>query len=165
MGKISIEDDCFAPRRTKWIEYSGPDPFVIGREGRDIMKPAFEIGTSSTGEPRFMWDWTGDPVQMYVHWSASKSYSRFTKFFISIRVVGFKSKSRNEGTFRMEIEPVLRHSFEGNKLTMFLWWVYWYAFYNNVRRSMQYRCRDMAETYMGLVKNMYHLGLFQEEIW
>jgi hypothetical protein len=165
MGEISIEEDCFAPRRTRWIEYSGPDPFAIAREGRDILKPVFEIGTSSTGEPRFMWDWTGDPVQLYLHLMAKKTYSAYTVFWISIRIVGFKSKSRNEGTFRMEIEPVLRHKLKGNKLTMFLWWIYWYAFYNKIRQSMKYRCEEMAETFMTAVKNMYHLGTFQEEIW
>ncbi len=163
MGKVSIEDDCYAPRRTKWVEYSGPDPFAIIREGRDILKPVVEVGTSSTGEPRFMWDWTGDPVQCYVHWVAKKSFSGYTTFYLSIRIVGFKSKSKNEGTFRLEIEPILRHKIEGNKLTMFFWWIYWYLFYQKVRLSMQVRCRENAEKYLNMVKTMYHLGTFDEE--
>ncbi len=163
MAKIEMQDDCFAPRRTRWVEYAGPDPFAFYREGRNILRPVFEIGTSSTGEPRFMWDWTGDPIQLYVHWLAKKGWSNITQFWFSMRCVGFKSKSKNEGTFRMEIEPVLRHKVSGSRLVIFFWWIYWYLFYNKVRQSMLLRCKELAEKFMNVVKTMYHLGAFTEE--
>lgn len=163
MAEVKFEDDCFAPRKSMWIEYTGPDPLAFVREHRNILRPVFEVGTSSTGEPRWMWDWTGDPIQLYAHWIAKKSYSRFTTFLISIRTVGFISKARKEGTFRMEIEPILRHKFSGNRLVVWLWWMYWYLFYNRVRQSMIIRCKDMATKFMAVIKDMYNLGSTQEE--
>ena len=162
-SKVEFYDECYAPRRSVWVEYSGPDPFAFVRAGRGVLRSVFEVGTSSTGEPRFMWDWTGDPIQLYIHWIVNKSYSRFTKFWVSIRVVGFKSKSKNEGSFRMEVEPVLKHTISGSRLTIWLWWIYWYLFYTRVRNSMIERCKGMADSFIAVIKEMYNLGQIKEE--
>jgi hypothetical protein len=163
MVKVTIEDDCYAPRKTTWVEYSGPDPFAFVREGRNLLRPIFEVGTSRCGEPRWMWDWSGDPIQLYLHWYVKKRYSRFSEAHFSIRTVGFKAKARNEGTFRMEIEPVLRHEIKGNRLVIFIWWIYWYLFYNRIRQSMIARCKAMADKFVAVIKEMYHLGATGEE--
>lgn len=163
MPKTTFTDDCYAPRRSVWVEYSGPDPFAFVRAGRGVLRSVFEVGTSSTGEPRFMWDWTGDPIQLYLHWYVNKSYSRFTRFQISIRVVGFKSKAKNEGTFRMEVEPQLVHTIPGGRVTRWFWWLYWNSFYRDIRNSMIVRCKEMGDKFMAVIKEMYNLGQIQEE--
>jgi len=112
MAKIRIVDDCFAPRKFRIISYNGPDPFKIYREAHTPLKKIFEISTSKTGEPRFMWDWTGDPIQLFSHRVAKKSFSRFTTMWFAYRLVGFKYKTRNEGNFRMEVEATLEHTYE-----------------------------------------------------
>jgi hypothetical protein len=164
MAGISIEEDCLLPRRTVFVEYSGPDPFAFAREFAKILRPVFEIGTSHCGEPRFMWDWSGDPIQLYLHWIADKKVSRFSTLWFSIRTVGFKAKSRNEGNFRMEVESVLRHKFDStNWFLKGLWWIYWYIGYARMRDSMIDMCRDFTFRFINTIKGMYKLGTLQEE--
>jgi hypothetical protein len=165
MGKFQIDDDCFAPRRSRWINYSGPDPLAWTREATSILRSIWEVTTTSTGEPRWMWDWTGDPIQMYYHRMAvhKKTTGRFAKIILSVRMVGFKAKAKNEGTFRLEVEPTVRHEFEGNRFVMFMWWVYWHLFYNTVRQSMLERCRQMAERFISVIKDIYSMGSLEVE--
>ena len=165
MGKFQIDDDCLAPRRTRWINYSGSDPLAWTREGTAILRNCFEVTTVGTGEPRWMWDWSGDPIQMYHHRMAlhSGTTGRFSKIIFSVKMVGFKYKAKNEGTFRMEIEPTVRHKFEGNKFVMFMWWIYWHVFYNAVRKTLLERCREMTEKFVAIIKEMYSMGSLEEE--
>jgi len=165
MGKkIEIEDDCFAPRRYIFINYSGPDPFAFARLERKLLRPIFEVSSSKIGEPRWMWDWTGDPIQFYLHWIIKKPMSRFTTFWYSIRVVGFKYKTKNEGKFRMEIEAVARHKFEADsKLKRLFFWIYWYLFYARIRQRQLELCKEYAERFINKIKEMYKIGKIGEE--
>ncbi len=165
MGKFQVDDDCFAPRRTRFISYSGPDPFAWVRESTEILRSVWEVSTTGTGEPRWMWDWTGDPIQMFYHRIAlhGRTTGRFSKLLISVKMVGFKSKSKNEGTFKMEIEPTVRHEFKGNKLVMFFWWIYWHLFYGTVRQNLIERCRAMAERFISVIREMYSMGSITED--
>ncbi|MCX6817919.1 MAG: hypothetical protein NTU57_03600 [Candidatus Aenigmarchaeota archaeon] len=165
MGKFVVEDDCFAPRRNRWIDYAGPDPLAWTREGTSILRSVFEVTTTGTGEPRWMWDWGGDPIQMY-YWRIAKhnrTTGRFSQILVGIKMVGFKGKAKNEGTFKMEIEPVVRHTFEGNKLVMFFWWIYWHIFYNTVRQAMIERCKAMSEKFIAVIKEIYSMGSIEVE--
>jgi hypothetical protein len=165
MGKFVVEDDCFAPRRQRWIDYSGPDPLAWTREATSILRSAWEVTTTGTGEPRWMWDWGGDPIQMY-YWRIAqhtRSTGRFSKILVSIKMVGFKNKAKNEGTFKMEIEPLVRHVFEGNRLVLFFWWIYWHIFYNTVRQAMLERCKAMAEKFIAVIKEIYSMGSIEVE--
>jgi len=165
MGKFEVEDDCFGPRRERTLRYSGPDPLAWTREGTAILRSVWGVTTVGTGEPRWMWDWTGDPIQMYHHRMAvnSKITGRFSKLVLSVKMVGFKSKSKNEGTFKMEVEPTVRHKFSGNKLVMFFWWIYWHVFYNSVREMMIDQCRGRARRFIAVIKEIYSMGSLDEE--
>ena len=165
MGKFQVDDDCFAPRRARWINYSGHDPLAWTREATAILRSTWEVTTTGTGEPRWMWDWTGDPIQMYYNRIAihERTSGRFTKILLSVKMVGFKAKAKNEGTFRMEVEPTVRHAFEGNRFVMFMWWIYWHLFYNTVRQSMVERCKMMAEKFIAVIKEMYGTGSIEVE--
>ena len=165
MRKFQVDDDCFAPRRNRWINYSGPDPLAWTREATAILRSTCEVTTTGTGEPRWMWDWTGDPIQMYYNRMAihDRTTGRFSKIIFAVKMVGFKAKAKNEGTFRMEIEPTVRHIFTGNKFVMFLWWIYWHLFYNSVRQSMVERCKQMSEKFIAVIKEMYSLGSIEVE--
>lgn len=160
MGKFMVEDDCFAPRKVRWIDYSGPDPLAWTREATIILRALWETSTTLIGEPRWMWDWTGDPIQMYYNKVAvhSRTSGRFSKIILGVKMVGFKSKSKNDGTFKMEIEPVVRHEVSGNRLVLFLWWVYWHVFFNTIRQSMIERCKTMAERFIAVIKEIYNMG-------
>ena len=163
MGKFTIDDDCYAPRRTIFINYSGPDPLMWTNSATSILKSVWEVSTTGTGEPRWMWDWTGDPIQMYFHKMAYKKRGRHSKVWISIKMVGFKYKAKNEGTFKMEIEPTVRHKFEGNRFVLFLWWVYWHAFYGQVRQGLLQMCKQMTEKFIAVIKEMYKMGAIEME--
>jgi hypothetical protein len=165
MGKFRFEDECLGSRRSRWIDYSGPDPLAWTREGTGILRSIFEVDTTGTGEPRWMWDWTGDPIQMYCNRIAAhkKTTGRFSKIVVGIKMVGFKSKSKNEGTFKMEIEPTVQHEFEGNKFVMFMWWIYWHLFYKTVRLSMIERCRAMVDRFTAVIKEIYNMGSIEVE--
>jgi hypothetical protein len=160
MGKFTIEDDCFAPRRIRWIDYSGPDPLAWTREASIILRSLWECSTTALGEPRWMWDWTGDPIQMYYNRIAvhQRTTGRFSKIILGIKMVGFKSKAKNDGTFKMELESVVRHEFSGNKFVMFMWWIYWHVFFNTIRQSMVERCKAMTERFIAVIKEIYNMG-------
>jgi hypothetical protein len=165
MGVMVFEDECIHLRRYKFIEYSGPDPFAWTREATDILRSVFEVDTTGTGEPRWMWDWTGDPIQMYYNRLAShkRTTGRWSRIVVGIKMVGFKSKAKNEGNFRMEIEPIVRHEFKGNRVVLFFWWIYWHLFYKTVRMSMIERCRQMVDKFVEVLRTMYSMGSFEVE--
>ena len=158
MGKIVIDDDCFAPRKFVFLEYKGSDPLAFVRDAEGLFKKIFEVGSSKVAERRFMWDWTGDPVQVYEHYVVRKEMSAFTTFYFSIRVIGFKMKSKNEGSIRIEFESQARHKYEtDNKLMMALWWFYWYIFYGKVRQNFIKLCREYSESLINTVKELYKM--------
>ncbi|NOX71412.1 MAG: hypothetical protein GXO64_01810 [Candidatus Micrarchaeota archaeon] len=158
MATVRIVDDCFAPRKFKIISYSGPDPFKIYREAHKPLKKIFEISTSKTGEPRFMWDWTGDPIQLFSHRVAKKPFSRFTTMWFAYRIVGFKYKTKNEGNFRMEVEASLEHTYgKGNWFLKLLWMIYWYLYYQKVRQHHLKLCQEYAERFITYTKNLYNI--------
>ena len=165
MVKFEVEDECFAPRRFRWIDYSGPDPLAWTREATVILRALLETSTTNCGEPRWMWDWTGDPIQMYYNRVAvhNRTTGRFSRIVLGVKMVGFKSKSKNEGTFKMEVEPVVRHTFEGNKVAMFFWWIYWHVFYNTMRQAMIERCRGIGERFIAVIKEIYNMGSIEIE--
>ncbi|MCD6591065.1 MAG: hypothetical protein J7K72_03790 [Candidatus Aenigmarchaeota archaeon] len=163
--KINITDDCFAPRKTRILDYKGPDPFMWVRGADALLRSVWETSATGIFEPRWMWDWTGDPIQLY-YWKMarhSRTTGRWSEIWISIRMVGFKYKSKNEGTFRMEIEPMVKHKFKGNKLEAFLWWIYWHLFYNRYRQELIDRCRKMTERFIAAIKEMYSMGSIEVE--
>ncbi len=164
MVKVRIVDDCFAPRRFKIVNYEGPDPFKFYGKGTELLKKIFEVSTSKTGEPRFMWDWTGDPVQLFSHRVARKPLSWFTVMWFSIRVVGFKYKTKNEGNFRMEVEAILDHGYKReNWFVRILLWIYWYAFYQKTRQMHLAMCQDYADRFIAKIKEMYDIKGTKEE--
>ncbi|HDD46307.1 MAG TPA: hypothetical protein ENG42_02440, partial [Candidatus Aenigmarchaeota archaeon] len=156
MGKIIIDDDCFAPRKFIYLEYKGPDPFALIKAGNKLFRRIFEVGSSKIAERRFMWDWTGDPIQLYEHFVIRKEVSNYTTFYFSLRIVGFKSKSRNEGSIRIEFEAQARHQYESNNWFMTnLWWLYWYIFYAKARQNYLKLCKEYADKLLTAIKEMY----------
>jgi len=160
MAGFAVDDDCYGPRREKFVNYSGPDPFAWEREAIPLLRNIWEVSTTGTGEPRWMWDWTGDPIQMYSNRTAyhSRTAGRFARIVVSIKMVGFKYKAKNEGNFKMEIIPSVQHKFGGNKLVMFFWWIYWHTFYNTIRQSLIERCKQMADTFIDALREIYGMG-------
>ncbi|MEM5871306.1 MAG: hypothetical protein QW051_00365 [Candidatus Aenigmatarchaeota archaeon] len=166
MPQIVFEDECMPLRRYVFIEYSGPDPFAWTREGTDILRSVFEVDTTGTGEPRWMWDWSGDPIQMYYNRLAShkRTTGRFSRIVVGIKMVGFKYKTKNEGNFRMELEPIVRHEFKANnRVVLFFWWIYWHIFYKHIRQSMIQRCKDMVKKFVEVIKEIYSMGSLEVE--
>lgn len=159
MGKtVKVTDDCFAPRKFKIVSYNGPDPFKFYNKATGLIKKVFEISTSSTAEPRFMWDWTGDPIQLFSHRACKKSFSKYTSMWFAFRVVGFKYKTKNEGNFRMEVEAMLEHKMDKSNLLMkILWWIYWYFYYQKVRQHQLMLCHDYADRFIAHIKSMYNI--------
>ncbi len=165
MGRIVIDEDCFTPRKFTFIEYSGSDPFVFSRDIRKIVRPIFEVGSSKIAERRFMWDWTGDPIQLYNHFVIRKPINNYTTIFVSIRIIGFKSKGRNEGKVRFEFEPQIRHTFgTGKVVTNTIWWIYWYIFYAKIRQNILNLCREYTHTLIQAIKDRYGIKKLEKNI-
>ena len=164
MASVTIIDDCFAPRKFKIVNYEGPDPLKFYNKAGSLLKNIFEISTSKTGEPRFMWDWTGDPIQLFSHRVARKDFSRFTNMWFAIRVVGFKYKTKNEGNFKMEVEAMLEHKFDKtNWLVKILFWIYWYSLYQKTRQMQIALCQDYADRFIAKIKEMYDMKSAKSE--
>ena len=56
MGKIRIVDDCLAPARFMYLDYSGPDPFGVAKNIADNLTTYFRVSSSGISETVFNWD-------------------------------------------------------------------------------------------------------------
>lgn len=158
MGKLVIIDECITPRKFMYLYYEGPDPVAYLKHMMDVCRFHFEVSTTKVWHDRFMWDYTSDPIHFYDIWTVHKDLSRFTTMHVHIRTMGYKSKTKNEGNFTMELNGWLEHKFEpSNWLLKYTWILYSHLFYNKWRRQHIAICRDLIERFAELMKERYNL--------
>jgi hypothetical protein len=158
MGELTIKDDCLAPARFIYLNYSGKDPFGVTKKITEMLGGFFHVSSSGTCEERFNWDKSADPIEFFNKWWVQKSFSNYSRAWFYIKVQGDKTKQTNEGKFVMEIQATLQTKFKSrNPLFFALWWTYSYFFYNKVRRNYIKLCSNLAYTLRDEIKEHYNL--------
>jgi len=158
MGKLVITEECLVPRRLTYVNYKGPDPLAFLKDFKTTLRFIFEVSTTRCMERKLLWDYTGDPLRFYSEWWLRKEMSRFSNMRISIRVIGHVYKTKNSGDFSLELYGVVEHKFEpSNWLTKYVWLLYNYMFYNQVRENQVVRCRNYIQAFLNWVKEKYNL--------
>lgn len=160
MGKIRIVDDCLAPARFMYLDYSGPDPFGVAKTISDNLTTYFRVSSSGISETVFNWDKSGDPVTFYFTWWVQKGFSKLSGMKVWIKVQGSKSKTKNAGKFTMELSGELhtKFSFSTSLLKPF-WWIYSHIFYNRRRRNYVFLCKEYIENFKKEIAEHFNLQM------
>ena len=66
MPKIVIKEDCLAPARFVYLEYTGKNPFGVASKIAEMLLPYFGVSSSGVSETDFRWDSSGYPVKNLV---------------------------------------------------------------------------------------------------
>lgn len=157
MGKLVIVDDCLAPARFIYLDYSGPDPFGVSKKIAGMLKRFFGVSSAGISETNFNWDNSGDPITFYFTWWVQRSYGS-SLMRVDIKVQGARGKTKNVGNFTMELRGKIVTKF-GYKTSLLksLWWIYAYLFYNRRRRNYVDICRDYLQRFRREIADHYNL--------
>lgn len=158
MGTLVIVDDCLAPARFIYLDYSGPDPFGVSKKVTGMLQRFFGVSSAGVSETNFNWDNSGDPITFYFTWWIQKSFGSFSTMRIDIKVQGAKGKTKNVGNFTMELSGQINSRFKySTSLLKPLWWIYTYIFYNRRRKNYVDMCRDYLERFRREVAGHFNL--------
>jgi hypothetical protein len=157
MGKIVIVDDCLAPARFIYLDYSGPDPYGVAKKIAGMLQPFFSVSSAGVSETDFKWDNSGDPITFFFSWWVQKSFGRST-MWVRIKVQGTKGKTKNVGNFTMELKGEIKTAFSySTSLLKPIWWIYSYLFYNRRKRNYVEICRDYLERLRREIADHYNM--------
>jgi hypothetical protein len=158
MGKLVIKDDCLAPARYIYLEYSGKDPYGVSKKITSTLMQFFHVSASKVCEEDFRWDVSRDPIGFFAKWWVRKELSNYSEAFFRIKFQGAKTKQTNEGNFTMQLQGALNTSFKySTPLLKSLWWIYSYFFYNKVRRRYVRMCGDLLYSLRDEIKEHFDL--------
>ena len=158
MAKFIIKDDCLAPERFIYLDYSGPDPFAVAKKIGSMLAGFFHVSSSGICEYDFRWDRSGDPRGFFVRWWIKKGMSNWTTAWYYIQVQGNVHSETNEGQFTMEVSAELQTKIGfRNPFFRAIWSMYSYLFYNKVRRSYIRICSDLSHGLRDELKDHYNL--------
>ena len=163
MAKLAIKDDCLAPEKYIYLNYSGPNPYEIVKKIAGSFNAFFHVSSSKVCEYDFRWDRMGDPIGFFNRWWVKKEYSKYTTAWFHFQVQGKQAREGKEGEFRMEISSEIRTDVGSrNPLFMLLWDIYSYSFYNRRRREYIRKCANMATSFRDEMKNHFNLQISGE---
>jgi len=157
MGKLVFIDECLVPRRLSYLNYQGPDPIGFLKDFKTTLRFVFDVSTTRCREKKLLWDYTGDPIRFYNEWWVHKELSRFSEMKVSIRVIGYVSKGKQDGNFGMEMYGEVENKFDSNWFTKYIWILYNYMFYSKLREKNIQMCREYINRYMNWCKEHYNL--------
>jgi len=159
MATLEIVDDCLAPDRFVYMNYSGEDPWDVAKKIAGMLKPFMHISTSATSNDRLNWDVTGDPIKFYSTWWAKKSFSGYSTMKMYIKVQGEVSKTDNSGKFTLQLHGDLKTNFGGPGAILKPFWVlYSYLFYDRIRRSYLESCRNFIYNFRNEIKKHFNIN-------
>jgi hypothetical protein len=165
MTKIVIQEDCLAPARFIYLEYSGKNPFGVASKIAEMLLPYFGVSSSGVSETDFRWDNSGDPVTFYFTWWVQKSegLSRWSRQRFDIKVQGNKTKETNEGSFTLQLNASMTTSFESNNpFTRGLFWIYDFIFYSKRRSAYLKDCAEMVYGFRDELKEHFNLQILDK---
>lgn len=159
MGKLEITDDCLVPDRFIYVTYEGKDPWgVANLISHDSAKKFFHVSSAGTNEVDLKWDISGDPITFYSYRWVKKSFSRFTRMEVWIKVQGYKYKTTNTGKFTMQLNAYLHTRFTGWGLFLKpIWNIYSYLFYDRIRRRYLEQCREFTLGFQQEIRRHFNL--------
>lgn len=151
MAVWRIEEDCLAPYPQIIISYKGPNPFLVYKGARDIIRGILEIGAADYWERDFRWDISGEPRSFFVRIYAKKGMDARTYAMFEVIFQGNQpTDPKKEGDVTIKIgarliteypqeTPFQKTPFYRNlvKIYRFLW-------YERVRKGYLKLCQDFA---------------------
>ena len=155
MGKLSIEDDCLAPRPRLKLFFTGKDPFSVATGIEEVFKPYFRISTSKRNEQSFKWDVSGQNQEFMIEYWIKKPFSKYSQMRVDVKFQGYQDKETKKGHCRIEIKSKLIHDFPENWAARGFFFLYTLFFYDKVRREYLSRCRSLTEGLAEIVKDKY----------
>lgn len=150
MAVWRIEDDCLAPYPQIVINYKGPNPFIVYKKAREIIRGTLEIGAADYWERDFRWDISSEPRSFFIRIYAKKGMDARSKAVVEVIFQGNQpSDPRKEGDITIKIgaklvtefpqdTPFQKTPFYKNlvKIYRFLW-------YERVRRGYLRICQRL----------------------
>ncbi len=161
---IIEEYDCFTPRRTITIEYSGPNiRKIIKRIPRMIQRGLRISGTNTFIDEYYVTTLDPNITYFHIYWHGQKSFDQRTKMFAWVRVK--HGQVRSDGTGSIVIEFYSRLVTTWRKRTLIqrsfiyslLRKIYTYTWYDNRRRALIETCRFFEEDILRRVKELLKL--------
>jgi len=163
MGKIEISDDCLAPARYVYMDYTGKNPYGVAKKISESLEKFFHISGAGVAETYFMWDNSGDPQTFHIKWWVKKTLSGYSTLWLYIIVKGDRAKETNEGMFNMRINAIIKTQFKGFSLFLKpIWYIYSLFFYNNRRREYINLCKNFALSFRNEMREHYNLEIGME---
>ena len=165
MSKITIVEDCLAPARFVYLEYSGKNPFGVANKIASMLCPFFHVSSAGISETDFRWDTSGDPITFYFTWwvQRSEETSSYTKQRFDIKVQGKQGKETKDGEFTLQLSAKMQTSFGGkSSITKALFWLYDYLFYKRRRAEYLKNCEELTYEFRDEIKKHFNLSVIDK---
>ena len=160
-----IEDmDCFSPRRTITVKFTGPNIRNIIKNAPKILQTSMRTTGQRTFLDEYYVDLT-DPnlTGFHIFWHAKREFDMRTYMYGFIRLKQGKIKPDGSGTVEIEFTPKVITEWEKNSILQrnpiytLLLKIYGYIFYDNRRRRYVEQCKEYAEDMIRRVKDLLKL--------
>ena len=162
--KIIMREDCNAPSRWLFLDYSGKNPFGVASKIAEMLTPFFAVSSAGISETEFKWDNSGDPIDFYFTWWVERSdpFGRFSKQRYDIKVQGKQTKEDKTGSFTLQIFGTLITEFDsGNPFARGLWWFYDYIFYSSRRAEYLKDCEEHMRNFVNEIKKHFNIQVLE----
>jgi len=160
-----IEDmDCFSPRRTITVKYSGPNIRNIIKNAPGILQTSMRI----TGQRTFLDEYYADvtdpnKIIFHIFWHGKRDFDMRTYMFGFIRLKQGLVLPDGSGSVEIEFTPKVitewnRESIlQRNPIYTLLLKIYGYVFYDHRRRRYVEECKGYAEDMIRRMKDLLKL--------
>jgi hypothetical protein len=164
MVTIKIIEDCLAPSRYIYLDYSGKNPFGVASKIAEMLQPFFKVSSAGVSETDFRWDTLGDPIEFYFTWWVERTdpFGRFSGQMYNIKVQGNQTKETSEGSFTLQLWATLNTTFESkNPFAKGLFWLYDYIFYSKRRSEYLKDCEEMMYEFRDEIKKHFNVKVLE----
>lgn len=116
----SIKHDVLAPQHEIIREFACPHPSKLLKFIPDEMKFLWRLESSMFFEDKIKWSAESDPIMFYGEWrgKVGNMADYFTVPWVKIRLQGFQSKDKKQGTATVWITGWLQTQFEYSNMAM-----------------------------------------------
>lgn len=162
--KIIEDIDCFSPRRTMIIKFSGPDIRKIIKNVPKILQISMRITGQRTFLDEYYVDLT-DPnlTGFHIFWHGKRDFDMRTYMYGFIRLKQGKIKPDGSGSVDIEFSPKVitewdrKTILQRNPIYTLLLKIYGYVFYDSARRRYLEQCKEFSEDMMRRMKDLLKL--------
>jgi len=162
--KIIEDMDCFSPRRTITLKYTGPDIRKIVNSVRGIIMKGMRITGQHTFLDEYYVDVT-DPNKKIFHvfWHGDRDFDMRTEMYGYIRLKQGLIYPDGSGSVEIEFTPKVITEWDRgsilkrNPIYKLLLKIYGYTFYDNRRRRYIEECKGYAEDMIRRMRDLLKL--------